>query len=97
MHADRLELLRAEGTRERSPEAERGAELARETWRTLEEFNLNPNLALEALFVQLKTGVQQRFISLNQEYSRSVKIPQKGLRDGMGAAKDEPGVRAGRR
>ena len=54
VHADRLELLRAEGTRERSPEAERGAELARQAWRTLEEFNLNPNLALEALFVELK-------------------------------------------
>ena len=53
-HADRLELLRAEGTHERSPEAERGAELAREAWRTLEEFNLNPSLALEALFVQLR-------------------------------------------
>jgi DNA polymerase-3 subunit delta' len=54
VHADRLELLRAEGTRERSPEAERGAELAREAWRTFEEFNLNPHLALEALFVQLR-------------------------------------------
>ena len=54
VHADRLELLRAEGTRERSPEAERGAELAREAWRTFEEFNLNPNLALEALFVRLR-------------------------------------------
>ena len=54
VHADRLELLRAEGTRERSPEAERGAELAREAWRTLEEFNLNPSLALESLFVQLR-------------------------------------------
>ena len=54
VHADRLELLRAEGTHERSPEAERGAELAREAWRKLEEFNLNPSLALEALFVQLR-------------------------------------------
>jgi len=25
----------------------------RETWRALEEFNLNPTLALEALFVRL--------------------------------------------
>ena len=54
VHADRLELLRAEGTRERSPEAEQAAELAREVWRALEEFNLNPNLALEALFVRLQ-------------------------------------------
>jgi DNA polymerase-3 subunit delta' len=54
VHADRLDLLRAEGTRERSPEAERAAELARDAWRALEEFNLNPSLALEALFVELK-------------------------------------------
>ena len=54
VHADRLEVLRADGTRDRSPEAERAAELAREAWRALEEFNLNPGLALEALFVRLK-------------------------------------------
>ena len=54
VHADRLEVLRAEGTRERSTEAERAAELARDAWRALEEFNLNPNLALEALFIELK-------------------------------------------
>ncbi|MDQ3065895.1 MAG: hypothetical protein M3R12_01915 [Actinomycetota bacterium] len=54
VHADRLEVLRADGTRERSPDAERAAEITREAWRALEEFNLNPTLALEALFVQLK-------------------------------------------
>jgi len=54
VHADRLDLLRADATRERSPDAERAAELVREAWRALEEFNLNPSLALEALFVQLK-------------------------------------------
>ena len=35
-------------------DAERAAELVRETWRELEEFNLNPPLALEALFVRLR-------------------------------------------
>ena len=54
VHADRIEMLREDGTRERAPDAEAAAELAREAWRTLEEFNLNPGLALEALFVQLK-------------------------------------------
>ena len=54
VHADRLDVLRADGTRERGPDAERAAELAREAWRAFEEFNLNPGLALEALFVRLK-------------------------------------------
>ena len=54
VHADRLEVLRGDGTRERSADAERAAEIVRELWRTLEEFNLNPGLALEALFVRLK-------------------------------------------
>ena len=54
VHADRLETLREDATRERSPDAERAAELVREAWRAHEEFNLNPSLALEALFVQLK-------------------------------------------
>jgi hypothetical protein len=54
VHADRIDVLREDGTPERAPEAESAAELARDAWRTLEEFNLNPGLALEALFVQLK-------------------------------------------
>ena len=54
VHADRIDVLRAEGTRERANEAERAAELTRECWRRLEEFNLNPGLALEALFVELR-------------------------------------------
>ena len=41
-------------TRERLAGAERAAEHVRETWRQLEEFNLNPQLALEALFVRLR-------------------------------------------
>ena len=54
VHADRLDVLREDATRERAPDAETAAELARDAWRALEEFNLNPALALEALFVQLR-------------------------------------------
>ncbi len=54
VHADRLDVLREDATRERAPDAETAAELARDTWRALEEFNLNPALTLEALFVQLR-------------------------------------------
>jgi DNA polymerase-3 subunit delta' len=56
VHADRLETLREDGTRERAADAERAATLVRERWRALEEFNLNPALALEALFVELKAA-----------------------------------------
>jgi hypothetical protein len=34
--------------------AERAAELVRQAWRELEEFNLTPGLAFEALFVRLR-------------------------------------------
>jgi DNA polymerase-3 subunit delta' len=54
VHADRLDVLREDATADRAPDAETAAELAREAWRALEEFNLNPSLALEALFVRLK-------------------------------------------
>jgi DNA polymerase III subunit delta' len=53
MHVDRLDELRLDATRERLLGAERAAEAVRETWRRLEEFNLAPQLALEALFVQV--------------------------------------------
>jgi DNA polymerase III subunit delta' len=54
VHADQLELLTQDATTERLAGAERAAELARETWRAFEEFNLSPPLALEALFVKLR-------------------------------------------
>jgi DNA polymerase III subunit delta' len=54
VHADRLPVLREDGTAERADDAARAAEQTRELWRTLEEFNLNPALALEALFVELR-------------------------------------------
>ena len=53
IHLDKLAELREDATRERLLGAERAAEAVRETWRGLEEFNLAPQLALEALFVQL--------------------------------------------
>ena len=34
------------------------AESVRDTWRALEEFNLNPSLALEALFVRLRRALR---------------------------------------
>ena len=46
-------MLREDATRERLLGAERAAEAVRETWRGFEELNLAPQLALEALFVQL--------------------------------------------
>jgi DNA polymerase III subunit delta' len=54
VHADRLELLREDASRERGLDAEVAAGLVRAVWRSLEEFNLGPALALEALFVQLR-------------------------------------------
>jgi DNA polymerase III subunit delta' len=54
VHADRVEELRADASRERLVGAGRAAEAVRETWRGLEEFNLAPTLALEALFVTLR-------------------------------------------
>jgi hypothetical protein len=34
--------------------AEHAAEAVREAWRSFEEFNVSPSLALEALFVRLR-------------------------------------------
>jgi DNA polymerase-3 subunit delta' len=53
LHVDRLADLRADASRERLVGAELAAEAVRETWRKLEEFNLAPQLALEALFVEI--------------------------------------------
>ena len=53
-HSDRLAAAEdVDATRERLVGAEHAAERVRETWRVLEEFNLAPQLAFEALFVQL--------------------------------------------
>jgi DNA polymerase-3 subunit delta' len=54
VHADRAEELVEDGTLERLEGAELAAELVRETWRSFEEFQLSPRLALEALFVEIR-------------------------------------------
>jgi DNA polymerase III subunit delta' len=54
MHLDHAAELREDATRERVVGAERAAETVRQCWRELEELNLNPQLALEALFVRLR-------------------------------------------
>ena len=46
--------LAEDGTAERMLGAERAAEVVRELWRTFEEFNVTPSLALEAMFVRVR-------------------------------------------
>jgi DNA polymerase-3 subunit delta' len=53
IHLDKLELLRADASRERIVGAERAAEAVRQLWRELEELNLAPQIALEALFLRI--------------------------------------------
>ena len=53
IHLDKLTELRQDATRERLVGAERAVGAVRETWRALEEFNLAPQLAFEALFVRI--------------------------------------------
>jgi hypothetical protein len=53
VHADRLEELREDVAAGAADGAAEAAEAVREAWRALEEFNLNPSLALEALFVRV--------------------------------------------
>jgi DNA polymerase III subunit delta' len=52
-NSDRLEALAEEGSADRSSAAERAAEAVRETWRSF-EFQVQPGLALEALFARLR-------------------------------------------
>ncbi len=63
VHFDRLDLLREDATIELLSGAEAAAELVRDTWRTLEEFNLAPQLALEALFIRLRKELAGAAIS----------------------------------
>ena len=53
VNADRLETLREDAAAGIEDGALEAAEAVRETWRALEEFNLNSSLALEALFVRV--------------------------------------------
>jgi DNA polymerase-3 subunit delta' len=54
VHFDRLDDVAADATRERMLGAERASEQVRDVWRAFEELNLNPSLALDALFVRLR-------------------------------------------
>ena len=54
VHCDHADELREDASLQRLAAAEHAAELAREAWRSFEEFNLNAPLALEALFVRLR-------------------------------------------
>ena len=53
IHLDKLAELREDASRERLRRRRAAAEAVRETWRELEEFQLAPQLALEALFVSV--------------------------------------------
>jgi hypothetical protein len=53
VNSDRLAELSEDGSPDRSPAAERAAEAVRETWRSF-EFQVQPGLALEALFARLR-------------------------------------------
>jgi DNA polymerase III subunit delta' len=53
LNSDRLAELAADGVPERGAAAERAAETVRDVWRSF-EFNVQPGLALEALFVRLR-------------------------------------------
>ncbi|HSI97922.1 MAG TPA: hypothetical protein VK926_06125, partial [Gaiellaceae bacterium] len=54
IHADRLGDLREDVSLDLGDGPVEAAEIVRESWRGLEEFNLNPSLALEALFVRVQ-------------------------------------------
>jgi DNA polymerase-3 subunit delta' len=58
VNADRLDGLREDVSRDLGDGPLHAAEHARETWRALEEFNLNAPLALEALFVRIRRELQ---------------------------------------
>ena len=53
-HVDRLDELREDAVPERLAAAQAAAETVRETWRQLEELQLQAGLALEALFIRLR-------------------------------------------
>jgi DNA polymerase III subunit delta' len=53
LNSDRLRQLSEDASAERSSSAERAAETVRETWRSF-EFQVQPGLALEALFARLR-------------------------------------------
>jgi DNA polymerase-3 subunit delta' len=54
IHVDHLDQLREDANPDRVAAAETAAELVRQTWRELQELQLQAPLAFEALFVQLR-------------------------------------------
>ena len=58
VHADRLEELRADAKLGLGEGPAEAAEIVRELWRGLEEFNLNSSLAFEALFVRIARALR---------------------------------------
>ena len=54
VHFDSIGELAEDGTSERMPAAEQAAEVVLGAWRTFEEFNVTPALALEAMFVRVR-------------------------------------------
>lgn len=54
VHTDRLVDLEADVALDLREGPAEAAELIRETWRAFEEYNLNPQLAFEALFIRLR-------------------------------------------
>jgi DNA polymerase III subunit delta' len=60
VHADRLAELRDDSALDLGEGAALAAEIVREVWRALEEFNLNASLALEALFVRVSRELRPR-------------------------------------
>ena len=58
VHADRLDDLHEDAVAGAADGAVEAAESVRESWRALDEFNLNPSLALEALFVRLRRALR---------------------------------------
>ena len=57
VHGDLLEVLRSDVARGAAARADEAAGACRAAWRHAEEFNVNPALALEALFVRLHRQV----------------------------------------
>jgi DNA polymerase-3 subunit delta' len=57
LNSDRLAELAADGIRQRGLPAERAAEAVRDVWRSF-EFQVQPGLALEALFVRLRRELE---------------------------------------
>jgi DNA polymerase-3 subunit delta' len=60
LNTDRLAELHDDALAERAEAAGRAAEIARDSWRTFEEFNVQSGLALEALFVRLRRELHER-------------------------------------